>query len=103
MRKLIQQLQNESGLTIGQISRICDTPKAVVEGWMWGEHTPQFYVEVLNEALEENMAITAETPRERKRLIFHPQPGGSIFKQLVEKNRAKPLHVPSYSAAELLR
>lgn len=70
---------------------------------MWGEHTPQFYVEVLNEALEENMAITAETPRERKRLIFHPQPGGSIFKQLVEKNRAKPLHVPSYSAAELLR
>ena len=50
MRKLIQQLQNEAELTIGQISRICDTPKAVVESWMRGEHTPQFYVEVLSEA-----------------------------------------------------
>lgn len=48
------------------------------------------------------MAITAETPRERKSLISHPQPGGSIFKQHVEKNRVEPLHVPSYSAAELL-
>ena len=102
MHEVLQQLQNESGLTIGQISRICDTPKAVVEGWMWGEHIPQFYVEVLNEALEEIMAITAETPRERKRLIFHPQPGGSIFKQLVEKNRDEPLQVPPYSAADLL-
>lgn len=69
---------------------------------MRGEHIPQFYVEVLNEALEEIMAITAETPRERKSLIFHPQPGGSIFKQHVEKNRVEPLHVLSYSAAELL-
>lgn len=103
MHEVLQQLQDESGLTTGQIARICDTPKSVVEDWRLGERIPQAYSKALRRALAEIMAIPAETPQERKSLIFHPQPGGPIFKQLVEKNRAKPLHVPSYSAAELLR